>query len=74
MTEWWHKVRSYMGSSHYSGNEYPGEMHNSNGFVRAQSGRRDIMSIEEWLDWQCEGGWELFKFHPGGWCVFRKQI
>jgi hypothetical protein len=32
------------------------------------------MSIEEWLDWQCEDGWELFKFHPQGWCVFRKQI
>ena len=74
MTKWSHKVRSYKGNSHYSGNEYPGEMHNSSGFQRTPHGRRDIMSIEEWVDWQCEGGWELFKFHPNGWCVFRKQI
>jgi len=33
-----------------------------------------LKSIEEWLDWQCDDGWELFKFHPDGWCVFRKQI
>ena len=73
MTKWAHKVRGYFGHNHYSGDEYPGEMHNSSGFVRAQHARRDTMSIEEWLDWQCEGGWELFKFHPNGWCVFRKQ-
>ena len=52
MTKWAHKVRSYMGSNYYSGDEYPGEMQNQSGFVRTPHGRKDIMSIEEWLDWQ----------------------
>ena len=72
MTKWVHKVRSYMGPKHYSGDEYPGEMLTSSGFERTAHGRKDTMSIEEWLDWQCEGGWELYKFHPKGWCVFRR--
>ena len=73
MKKWAHKVRSYTNSSHYSGDEYPSKAENSQGFVGAPH-QRDALSIEEWLDWQCEGGWELFKFHPRGSCVFRKLI
>ena len=58
-----------MGRDNYSGDEYPGKMRNS-GFVGTTNGQ--TMSIEEWLDWQCKGGWELYKFHPNGWCVFRR--
>ena len=73
MTVWSHKVRAYYGNHHYSGDEYPGEMYDSSGFVKTPVRRKDTMSIEEWLDWQCEDGWELFKFHPNGWCVFRRE-
>ena len=73
MADWLHKVRSYEDRRNYSINEYPGRGGNFNDteYIRNY---RDEKSIEEWLDWQCEGGWELFKFHPQGWCVFRKQI
>ena len=72
MAEWLHKVRSYYDRTHYSSNEYPGTSPDFN-TVNSVPGR-ERKSMEEWLDWQCEGGWELFKFHPDGWCVFRKQI
>jgi len=74
MTKWAHKVRGYYGYKHYTGDEYPAEIDYPSGFPRTPTGHKGSMSIEEWLDWQCEGGWELFKFHPNGWCVFRKQI
>ena len=72
MAKWVHKVRWYHNSEAYSSNEYPGTSRDFNG---VWDGHPLVpKSIEEWLDWQCEDGWELFKFHPDGWCVFRKQV
>ena len=73
MADWLHKVRNYGDFRNYSSNEYPGTGESFNHKQNFQR-RNYYKSIEEWLDWQCEGGWELFKFHPQGWCVFRKQI
>ena len=77
MAKYAHKVRNYSGRSNYSTNEYPitQTVQQKQPFVYATNHPgKERRSIEEWLDWQCEGGWELFKFHPEGWCVFRKKI
>ena len=72
MAEWRYKVRCYSGSIVYSSNVYPGK---GEDFEKPEEvSPIEEKSMEEWLDWQCEGGWELFKFHPYEWCVFRKQI
>ena len=37
-------------------------------------------SFTEWLDWQCEEGWEVFKIsrdfsrNAGTWCIFRRLV
>lgn len=38
-------------------------------------------SFTEWLDWQCEEGWEVFKISrhfntddAGTWCIFRRLV
>ena len=72
MAKWVHKVRSYHNGIRYSSNVYPGTSGDFNNVNNVTD--RENKSIEEWLDWQCEGGWELFKFHPQGWCVFRKRV
>ena len=79
MARWLHKVRTYQNSLEYSSNVHPGTAEEFEGAERLMGRTRNeraknSKSLEEWLDWQCEGGWELFKFHPNGWCVFRKQI
>ena len=77
MAKYAHKVRMYQDRSNYSKNEYPitQTVEQKRPFVEVRNHRtEERRSIEEWLDWQCEGGWELFKFHPEGWCVFRKKI
>ena len=38
-----------------------------------------VLKFTEWLNWHCEGGWEVFKISrdfnhgSGTWCVFRKK-
>jgi len=39
----------------------------------------DYKSFTDWLDWQCSGGWEVFKIRRGGqdaatWCIFRRLV
>jgi hypothetical protein len=40
---------------------------------------RGIRKFTEWLNWHCEGGWEVFKISrdfngdSGTWCIFRKK-
>jgi len=72
MAKWIHKVRSYHNETQYSLDVYPGT---GDRFQNPESVQwKNRKSMEEWLDWQCRNGWELFKFHPDGWCVFRKQV
>ena len=47
---------------------------------RAQSNSK-YKSFTEWLDWQCEEGWEVFKIsryfnsHDARtWCIFRRLV
>ena len=41
----------------------------------------NFISFTEWLDWQCEEGWEVFKIsrdfdsHDAAtWCIFRRLV
>jgi hypothetical protein len=74
MAEWGHKEREW------SKNEY--SVLNGDSMQNRDNGRFSrSRSFTEWLDWQCEGGWEVFKisrnFNAGSgrdtWCIFRKM-
>ena len=73
MAQWHHKVRRYGHDRMYSTNEHP-FYQRTNWVVPTSKPGGIHMSIEQWLDWQCEDGWELFKFNEDGYCVFRKKI
>ena len=41
--------------------------------------QQKMMYLDDWLDYQCKGGWELFKISLDRdssvrWCLFRKQV
>jgi hypothetical protein len=73
MAEWEHKERDW------STNEY--SVLNGDRMANHDNGRFSRWrSFTEWLDWQCEGGWEVFKIsrdynsHVNStWCIFRKK-
>ena len=87
MSKWIHKFRAYWDDKTYSSNEHPSKFtrmgsrpHKGYHPQQKVHDSKDWMSFEEWIDWQCEDGWELFQvveaktqaFVP--WCVFRKEI
>ena len=72
MAEWQHKERFFNHPCKYDdieGNR-PG-IHERN---------MESQSFPNWLDWQCEGGWEVFKISrdfngtSGTWCIFRRLV
>ena len=76
MSEWQYKVRKYDNSGFYSINVDPSQVkqsYDNTGVVNPVRQNKRI-TLEAWLDWQSENGWELFKFHPFGWCVFRRML
>ena len=72
MAEWEHKERTFISDRNYESNEALGQM-----IYYERARRRDFTS---WLDWQCEGGWEVFKIsrdfngNSGTWCIFRRLV
>ena len=76
MAEWQHKVRVYETRGRFSSNEYPVKSTRGIGTVGVNSvqSNKEMMDLEEWLDYQSKDGWELFKFHPVGACVFRRLV
>ena len=75
MADWEHKERTWNINS-YSDLE-GSYMQNQDSSIQ----RGNPRSFTEWLDWQCEGGWEVIKisrkfndFDRPSWCVFRRKI
>jgi hypothetical protein len=73
MAEWQHKVRKYKNPEEFSTDQYPTKKIDNRGYVPVNSRRRSI-SVEEWLDIQCKGGWELFLFNEHGVFIFRRLV
>ena len=73
---WQHKVRAYETRGRFSSNKYPEESSRGNGTVGGNTvkSNEEMMSIEEWLAYQSKDGWELFKYHHFGYCVFRRFV
>ena len=75
MAEWEHKERTFMGDERYESKEGLGKM-----IVRGRSKSWRKRDFTSWLDWQCEGGWEVFKISrdfnggSGTWCIFRRLV
>ena len=71
MADWVHKTREWLNSECY---------HSLGGhFLNVgEDDEADYLVFEDWLDWQCESGWEVIKIlrdfsnkQEGIWCVFR---
>ena len=81
MTEWEHKERNW---SHRHQDDLSGqaiqvyeEYYNGDSYDARPNSKFKIFT--EWLDWQCEQEWEVFKISRdfnggnGTWCIFRKK-
>ena len=69
MAQWEHKERYYLRTDHYQ---------TKTGEQSYNVGGEQITFVK-WLDYQCEGGWELFKIfrkHDDGLnsCIFRRLV
>ena len=81
MAEWQHKERKW--SIKYQddkqGNRIEVAFLYSNGDIRKK--KPEFRKLTDWLDWQCEDGWEVFKISRNfaydaqydTWCIFRKK-
>ena len=71
MADWVHKERTWVEGQMYSHSEP--EMTATDGDLYPEN-------FIQWLDWQCEGGWEVFKISrdfngsSGTWCIFRRLM
>ncbi len=71
MGEWQHKERSWNHSKNYE--DIEGNRLNRKSGMKGKP-------FTDWLDWQCEGGWKVFKIsrdfnHGNGtWCIFRRLV
>ena len=74
MAEWQHKVRKYRNKKEFSTDKYPAKKTDSRGYVPVSVTYSHSISIEEWLDIQCKGGWELFLFNEHGVFIFRRLV
>jgi len=73
MADWVHKTREWLGADCYHSIE------DADWLNVGEDDGAALMCFEDWLDWQCEGGWEVIKIlrdfsnkNEGIWCVFRK--
>lgn len=81
MAEWKHKERNW--SNRYQDNQdgdqiRVADVDNWNNTKK----KSNFKEFTDWLDWQCEDGWEVFKIsrnfgyeaYSETWCVFRKKL
>ena len=73
MAEWEHKERNWSTIVH--------EAQNTNDRIPRGSPKWRNRDFAAWLDWQCKGGWEVFKIsrsfisdYNDTWCVFRRLV
>jgi len=81
MAGWEHKERNW-GIHHqddFSGQAIQVSDTYWNGDAYESRTNSKFKTFTEWLDWQCEQGWEVFKISRdfsgsnGTWCIFRKK-
>ena len=82
MAEWQHKERnwSFMTQDNQKGESISVSKFNGPGIANTK--KPEFKDFTDWLDWQCEDGWEVFKIsrnfgheaNSSTWCVFRKKI
>ena len=81
MAEWQHKERNW--SYHYQDNQDGDRISVANSDYHENTIKRsNFKEFTDWLDWQCEDGWEVFKIsrnfghaaYSETWCVFRKKL
>ena len=82
MAEWQHKERNWSGEyqDNQEGERIGVMRYDGDGY---RNGRKpEFKEFTDWLDWQCEDGWEVFKIsrnfgyeaNSETWCVFRKKL
>ena len=81
MAQWQHKERNW--SRYYQDNQEGDRIIviNSNSDGYETSRKPEFKEFTDWLDWQCEDGWEVFKIsrnygvdgQSSIWCIFRKK-
>ena len=81
MAEWQHKERNW--SKEYQddkqGNRISVALYYDDGGIRGP--KPEFQKFTDWLDWQCEDGWEVIKIsrnfayeaQSSTWCIFRKK-
>ena len=78
MAEWQHKERRWSGEyqDNQEGDSINVMNYDSDGYQHSR--KPEFKQFTDWLDWQCEDGWEVFKIsrnfeNSDTWCVFRKK-
>ena len=76
MVDWIHKEGNWKWNGYSSTFDYTDLGGKTLKIDREDKG---ILKFTEWLNWHCEGGWEVFKISrdfngdSGTWCIFRKK-
>lgn len=81
MANWKHKERNWSSDSQDNQDGDPirvGDYDQWDGYKK----NSNFKEFTDWLDWQCEDGWEVFKIsrdygeyaNSATWCVFRKKL
>ncbi|MGB1955844.1 MAG: hypothetical protein ACPHUK_09620 [Candidatus Poseidoniaceae archaeon] len=81
MAEWKHKERNWSNRNqdNQDGDQIRVADVDNWGTAKKKS---NFKEFTDWLDWQCEDGWEVFKIsrnfgyeaNSETWCVFRKKL
>ena len=78
MKEWIHKERNWSRVKQDNQEGEPIGVMNYNWEGYESGVKPEFKEFTDWLDWQCEDGWEVFKISRNfgtsdTWCVFRKN-
>ena len=82
MTKWIHKERNWSGANQDNQEGEPITVMNYTYEGYPSTKKPEFKEFTDWLDWQCEDGWEVFKIsrnfgyeaNSSTWCVFRKKL
>lgn len=82
MAEWKHKERYWATTQQDQLDGSILQVQTWNGAYDQYVKTPEYKSFTDWLDWQCSGGWEVFKIKRNHnepemaktWCIFRKLV